>query len=338
MFKHRKGLIIMKKNVLKIASLLLIVAMLFSFVACGDKNNEEETTVPEETEEVDVGAETTLDNNEDDVTDETEDGATDVSEEDSTVAPTENSTEASTETQTGTTTTEASSADLPSTNAEILAAYTQVMNKAKTDKPAYSKLEYQEIPDNANDRDIREGKGLINTLLNVASNFFTPKDKAEVEVKEKGSDMRYFPVYKTGKGCLLTDTSMIKNASCVQLDNGNYKITLALKDEKNPEPPAENATTSPSAHGAVFSPLSKNEIDDTLKNNTLVSLVVKDIVYDLTYKNSVATLEYNPNNMHVVKLEHIMVVEILGSGKVVFSSFDLTQNLYNTSRFYDFAY
>ncbi len=207
------------------------------------------------------------------------------------------------------------------------------MNKAKADKPGYKKVEYQAIPDDANNRIIRKGQGSIGTLLGVVDKLgiMTTEDKAKAnpEVKEKGSDMKYFPIHKNTKGCLLTDVSAIKSATAEKLSNGNIKVTIVLNDEVNSQPPAENAATSPSKIGGMFSPIAKNDIDETLKGG-IVSAVVKDINYSLTYHDCKAVLEYNPATEQVVKLEQYMITKIDATGRVVLlGEFDLTQELYN---------
>ena len=228
------------------------------------------------------------------------------------------------------------------TNKEVLEIYTNLMNKAKKDKPGYKKVEYQELPSDAQNRVITEGSGLIGTLLSLVDklDIMTTKEAAEAdpEIVDKGSDMRWFPVYKCEKGCYLTDVNAIKETKYEDLGNGKARITIVLKDEANPEPMAEGATSSPSKTGAMFSPLSKNDIDNTL-NGGVVSAVVKDITYNLTYHDCKAVVEYDTKTNQIIKLEQYMNVAINANAKVIGSKINIEkQELFNTMIITDFKY
>ncbi len=205
------------------------------------------------------------------------------------------------------------------TAAEVLKIYTDVMNKAKTDKPAYTKVEYQQLPSDANSRVISEGSGLVGTLLDLVDTLgiMTSKETAEAnpEVKEAGSDMKWFPVCKENKGCYLTDASKIKSYD--YKENGDIAtITIVLQDEQNPEPMNEYDETYISDTGAMFSPLSKKDIDETLNGGT-VQAVIKNVQYNLTYHDCTAILEYNTKTNEIVSITQYMNVAIQGSGKIL---------------------
>ena len=228
------------------------------------------------------------------------------------------------------------------TDKEVLEIYTKVMNKAKADKPGYKKVEYQELPSDAQNRVIPEGSNLVGTLLDLVDqlDLLTTKEAAEAdpEIVEKGGDMRWFPVYKCEKGCYLTDVNAIESTSYEDLGNGKARITIELKDEQNPEPMAEGATSSPSNVGAMFSPLSKADIDNTL-NGGVVSAVVKDITYSLTYHDCKAIVEYDTKTNEIIKLEQYMNVAIKADAKVLFSKINIEkQELFNTMVITDFKY
>ena len=225
---------------------------------------------------------------------------------------------------------------------EVLEIYTNLMNKAKKDKPGYKKVEYQELPSDAQNRVITEGSGLIGTLLNLVDklDIMTTKEAAEAdpEINDKGTDMRWFPVYKCEKGCYLTDVNAIKETKYEDLGNGKARITIILKDEANPEPMAEGATSSPSKTGAMFSPLSKKDIDNTL-NGGVVSAVVKDITYNLTYHDCKAVVEYDTKTNQIIKLEQYMNVAINANAKVIGSKINIEkQEHFNTMIITDFKY
>lgn len=240
-------------------------------------------------------------------------------------------------TQAPSTTAAAQENALPSTPAEILARYTLVMDKAKADGPAHKKVEYQAIPE---DKVNFEG-GVFNKILPLASLFFTTEEdaRANPELREKGGDMYWFPIYKVQKGCLLTDVSKIKDAKCEKLPDGNVKITLVLNDELNPEPPAEGATSCDNAVGSVFTPIMMADVHNTLKNDAAVKFVVKDVDFELTYYDCTAELVFNPETNEIVSLDQYMHILInIKSGKVVGMNAVGTAVLDNYLYFSDFQY
>lgn len=234
-------------------------------------------------------------------------------------------------------TTAAAENGLPVTPAEILAKYTQVMDKAKSEGPAHKKVEYQAIPE---DKVSFEG-GVFDKILPLASLFFTTEEdaRANPEIREKGGDMYWFPVYKVSKGCLLTDASKIKSATCTEQADGNVKITIVLLDEDNPEPPPEGATSCDNAVGSLFTPIMLADVHNTLQNDSAVKFVVKDVDFDLNYYDCTAELVYNPANDQIVSLDHYMHILIkINSGKVLGMSAVGTAVLDNYLYFSDFQY
>ncbi len=219
--------------------------------------------------------------------------------------------------------------DIPSTKAEILTLYTEVMNKAKREKPAYQKIEYQEITDRNFD------SGAVNTVLKLAGLFMTTEEKAtkNPEKHEKGADVTYFPVYEGSAGCLIDPADAdkaIEKASCRELQNGNYEIVITLKPETNPEPLV-------SYHGQMFSPISKKVIDQEIENLG----VIKAEYYSVTYHDCTATLVFNPNNHQIVSLGQKMYCLIEAKGAIdMIVHFDIDGNatLENTLQITNFQY
>ncbi|MEI6577871.1 MAG: Ig-like domain-containing protein [Eubacteriales bacterium] len=223
----------------------------------------------------------------------------------------------------------------PTTKAQILAAYTTVMNKAKVAKPAYLKKEFQSLPK----ADQHMDGWLIKLLLPLANSFMTQEQDVEIETQTKGNDMVWFPVCKASKGCLLTNVSAIKSATCSVLANGNYVITIILNEEHNPEPYKKGQIKATSNTGNMFYPLARADIDDTIVNDSTVNKVVKNVKYDLKYYNCKAILEYNPKTNQVVKLDQYMSVFIdIQDGKVLFSTATGNAILYNTMKAWNFKY
>ncbi len=278
----------------KIIAIIMAVSMLLALAACGAKQEDETTTS--------TTAESTTEITESET--EASSGEDKTEEADVTAESTDESEES----------TEEGEKKKPETKAEILAVYAEVMNKVKKDAPGFTKVEYQELPEEG--RVITSGKTLLSAGLSVASNFMTSKEDAEKkpDVYPKGNDMNDFPIRNTPKGCMLEDPDFLKVAKYEELPNGNVRITVVTGTEKNPEPAAHGASTAPSKTGGIITPISKKEIDEKL-NGGLVSAVFKDVNYSLTFHDCESVLVFNPENNHVVSLMQTTRVSISGSGK-----------------------
>ncbi len=211
------------------------------------------------------------------------------------------------------------------TAADVVSIYAKVMNKAKKEKPGFTKIEYQELPSDAENRVISEGEEnvtaeWIDKLFGFVENLgiFIPKEKAleEPYIHAKGDqDMSFFPVFSREKGSYLTDPKAIKSFSYRILSNGNVKMRFILVNENNPEPIGENTNVAPSYTGAIFSPMSKERIDGTL-NHPIVSVFATNIKYSLKYHDCSVEVEFDPDTLVLVKVTQIANVSIKGSGKV----------------------
>ena len=216
--------------------------------------------------------------------------------------------------------------DTNKNKADIVNIYALVMNKAKQDKPGFTKIEYQELPGGAENRVVSQGSEKvteedINKLMGFIEGLdvFVPKEEAEANpyVHQKGdADMSLFPVFFREKGSYLTDPNGIDKYTYTILPNGNVKMTFVLVSEENPEPIAENSNVSPSYTGAVFSPMSKERIDGTVYH-PIVTVFAKNIKYSLKYHDCSVELVFNPDTLQVVSLNQFANVSIKGSGDVV---------------------
>lgn len=212
------------------------------------------------------------------------------------------------------------------TKADIVKIYADVMNNAKAKAPAFTKIEYQELPDGEENRVFSEGgdeagDAAVNKMLNFVQSLgvFIPKEEAEAKpyVHEKGdADMARFPVFDRAKGSYLTDPEGIESYKYELLANGNVKMSFVLASEDNPEPIGENESVAPSYTGAVFSPMSKAKIDGTVYH-PIVTVFARDIKYSLRYHDCSVVVEFNPDTLEIVYLEQIARVSIKGSGDVV---------------------
>ncbi len=212
------------------------------------------------------------------------------------------------------------------TKADIVNIYATIMNKAKADKPGFTKVEYQELPGDPANRVVSQGEEhvtaeYIEKLFGFIEDLgvFVPKEKAEADpyIHEKGDeDMSKFPVFSREKGSYLTDPKAIEKYTYTKLPNGNIKMSFVLVPENNPEPIGENTNVAPSYTGAVFSPMSKQQIDGTVYH-PVVTVFAKDIQYSLRYHDCSVVVEFNPNTMQIVYLEQVANVSIKGQGDVV---------------------
>lgn len=303
----------------------MVAGLVFSLAACGKDKKDDSTTADtnvSETADLETnGTDEDQTRDEDQTVDADQTRDEDETDEDVSGEETTPAGEDSSETA-NTDTTAAPVDKKPGTKAEILAAYTAAMNKAKTDKPAFKRAEFQELPSGKDYRNITGGKFVIDPLLGFAGAFMTKEDKARKNphVNNKGENMWAFPVKDAPKGCLLTDVNAIKDAKCVNSDkdgkanpNGDYyKITIVLKDEKNPEHYI-SGNTAPSNTGAMFMPLSKSDVDPELEKIS----AIKDAKYDMNYYNCTSTLVYNPKTMHVVSVDQVLYNKLEMSGKVL---------------------
>ena len=225
---------------------------------------------------------------------------------------------------------------IPQGNEAILAKYSELMNDAKAKSVGYKKIEWQAIPE---EKAQFEGK-VFGKILPIASNFFKSEAdaKAAPEIKEKGADMEWFPIYHNEKGCMLTDVSAIENATCTELPDGNVKIVIELKDEYNSEPPV-SAPTCDSYVGSMFTPIQFAEVRNTLENDATIKFIVKNVDFDLTYYDCVAELTYNPETNQIVQLDQFMHLIInIKDGSIVGMSAKGKAVLDNYMYISDFVY
>lgn len=320
----------MKKNIVRISSLVLLVAMLFSFASCAGSS--EETQVlnismiydenspykPGAGGSVSTGGNVSTGSNSS--TGNTSGGNT---------ATPDNSGNA--QTPAGDAQTPAGDAQTPagdsggattagpSTPAEILTKFTEVTNDMKTNLKQCTKLEYQVV----SDLNLAGVESIVEPLI---GQFVKGKDAATPKTDAGPGDI---PPWGN-VGCILTDASKIKNASYTDNGDGTATIVLTLVDEKNPEPATDGV--SPSTVGSIFSPLKKADIDETL-----AGLPINVESFDLNYHDCTATITFNTENNQVTSYTQVMVVDIAATIKV-FMSVSGSGVLTNTIEFSNFTY
>jgi TolA-binding protein len=194
------------------------------------------------------------------------------------ITTTQTSTTQETTTQTPATTKTA----LPQTNAQILAQYTEVMNRAKREKIRFTKVQYQDAP-----KAQREADGAAVKILEPFLGVLFTSEKDARKSPYVGNDPAEFPVVQSEKGCYITDVNIIKSAKAEQLPGGNIRLTIVLKDQQNAQP--YWAAHEANGIGGMFDLARKEDFDEAL-----AGMPISDPQYNLTYYDCTAVLEYNP--------------------------------------------
>jgi len=287
----------MKRSLTLAAALLVVLALLLPLAACGGKDGGETvTTAAEEiTEQVDAVIEGT------------------------TAAPEEDDEETTTGIDAGEDAAEDEEKPVPSTPAEVLAAYTEVMNKAKKDAKSMRKLEYQVLDKNRMnfEFDAINTPGFLDWLNDNL--MTTPENALTKEQYTRGvTDMtEHLPVMHTPMGCMVKDPGVFSRAAARELPGGNIELTLIMKPEDNPEPAQKGASTSPSITGQMFNPLSKAGVDDLIRKARI--FITTKLDFSLRYFDCKSVLVYDPATMQAVSLRQDYFVRInVANGRVLF--------------------
>ena len=213
----------------------------------------------------------------------------------------------------------------------ILAYYSNLVNTMKAAKPAYRKIEWQELPE-----EYRNFGSVANIILKVAEGIMTTKEKAESDpsIHNQGDDPNNIPINDNVKGCMLTDASKIKSASCK--DNGDTAtITITLNDEDDALPAEPGADTAPSFTGCMFNPMSKAGIDDIVSK---FSSVAKVNTLRLTYTDCTVTCVFNKSTQKITSLTYVMPVTMTVNAKVTLLTLDGSARLVDTIEVTEIAY
>ena len=214
----------------------------------------------------------------------------------------------------------------------ILAYYSNLVNTMKAGKPAYKKIEWQELPEG--DRDFGTMGKII---LPIAEGMLTSKDKAsgDPSIHNQGDDANNIPVNDNAKGCLLTDASKIKSASCKDNGDGTATIVITLIDEDDALPAEAGAETAPSYTGAMFNPMSKSGIDDIISKFSAVATVN---TFKLTYTDATVTCVFEKDSQKVKSLSYTLPCLITANAKVTLLTIDGKAKLVDYIEVTDIAY
>ena len=225
-----------------------------------------------------------------------------------------------------------SNSDKPESVKEIIDQYTLLVDKFKEEKPAYTKKEYQALPE-----EYRNFSDVINKFLGIASNYMVTEEQAEELIREKGAAeiLTDVPIHNSEKGCALTDYDAVEWAKCEDLGDGTYKITFSLKEEINAEPTPADTLVPPSAHGAVMQPVAfkdiKAEVDKVVGAIPGVTLNG----FDLIYRDCVFGCVYDPKTDQVKSITHNIVIDITADAELFSAKIDGTARLTNDMLIYN---
>lgn len=199
----------------------------------------------------------------------------------------------------------------PQTAEEIVTKYGEVVKKFKTEKPGYTKKEYQALPEESR----QFSSNLVNKLLGFADNYMTKEDSDKAVVtRDKGYEdiINEIPIYGMEDGCLLKDFSTVKNATCTDMGDGTYKLSFSLNDESNPEPLVAGSKDAKSYHSAVLMPGNRDDImTEVHKVEKMTGAKCNN--FDLTYRDCTFECVYNPTNDQVVSITHHANIDIEAS-------------------------
>ena len=227
---------------------------------------------------------------------------------------------------------EGSKTDKPESVKEIIDQYTLLVDKFKKEKPAYTKKEFQALPE-----EYRNFSDVINKFLGIASNYMVTEEQAEELIREKGAAeiLTDVPIYNSEKGCALTDYDAVEWAKCEDLGDGTYKITFSLKEEINAEPTPADTLVPPSAHGAVMQPVAfkdiKAEVDKVVGAIPGVTLNG----FDLIYRDCVFGCVYDPKTDQVKSITHNIVIDITADAELFSAKINGTARLTNDMLIYN---
>lgn len=193
----------------------------------------------------------------------------------------------------------ASNSGMPQTKDQILAFYKSAVAKVKGGAAGYDKKAWQKVPD----LKLFDSDAANTIFLNLAGAFVQTEDKATVEHNEKGSEdaVRRMPE------CTLTDMSKIKEATCT-MDGSNYSIKIVLVDETAP------ATKDASFLNQITDNfLAKDSIQNELDNNSLLK-VLHNVTFDMVYHDYTISATITPEGQFVNMLHHSSVQVTIKSG------------------------
>ncbi len=276
----------MKKKFTGFIAIVMAASLIFSLTACGKDEKESDTTTAAATTAADDTTATVV------------------------TTPGETTTAVDATTAAGDTTavgetTAAGVAKIPSTLADIVSYYNNSANKVKPQ--AKSIVQNYERNRPIGDVDVGNNKTLtsIGTRL-VNANMGDIKDKKGVVSTSQADKNANFPVEGQAWTSKLTP-AMVDSAKCVE-GNGQYIITIILKDE-----PAPNPSAGKGYAGNAFSVISKEKIVDGAGSAMTLARIQEDSI-KIIYTDCKIVAKIDP-----------------ATGNMVYANYDMPLRLYITA-------
>ncbi len=321
----------MKKNILRVISLVLVAGMLFGFASCTQEIHVR--FVDKDGNDIDIGGlvgGSVQAGTQEQPSVNTQQPAPDVQttapqNTEQTTAP-QGNTEQTTAPQGGAeqTTAAAPTNKMPSTTAEITAFYKKGVDDIKAGKAGYIKKEWQNVDS------VNVGPAIINNAITgLLGSFMTVEADADEQDCAKGSDEAKNRI----AAWTLTDLSQVASATCTQ-DGSNYKITIIMKDEDTPK---KQGSMLGQVTGAL---LYWEDIENTLKNDGTVNKILKEFNdIHVIYKGYKIEAVMTPDGKFV-SIDHIADVDIIiGYAKLIVGTIeDKSGHMWNYCKFYNFKY
>ena len=210
----------------------------------------------------------------------------------------------------------------PPTKDEVLDFYKAAVAKVRDNAEAsYHKKEYQVIG-NLN----ITGIGAVDSAIeNVVAGYATTEEEAEDQFSEKGSDdaKHRFPPFT------LTDYSKVASAECTE-SNGNYKLTIIMQDEDTPKA------------GTFLKEVTDSVLlwEDIEKEVTTNVKIIKDFSdVHVIYKAYQIDAEITPDGKFVTLDQHAHVDISIGSAKILIATLkNKSGTMDNYMKLWDFQY
>ena len=319
----------MKKNILRVISLVLVAGMLFGFASCTqeihvrfvDKDGNDinigslVNSVPADVQEQTTAAQTQT----------VETTAAQTQTEQTTAAQSSGETTTAAQSSGETTTAAQSSGNkMPATTQEITDFYKKGVDDIKAGNAGYIKKEWQNVDA------VNVGPAIINNAITgVLGSFMTTEDEAGEQDCAKGSDEAKNRI----AAWTLTDLSQVASATCTQAGS-NYKITIIMKDEDTPK---KSGSVLGQVTGAL---LYWEDIEDTLKNDGTVNKILKEFKdIHVIYKGYKIEAEMTPEGKFV-SIDHTADVDIIiGYAKLIVGTIEnKSGHMWNYCKFYNFKY
>lgn len=219
--------------------------------------------------------------------------------------------------------------DAPKTGDEMLAIYANAVKKARKELPSYR----IEINSASKDADLK-----VTGIIPVSN------DELDERLEEMKSDMEGSDYYRTTcpqksqtslsnlpAECLLKDSSKLSSIKTTVLENGNFKIDIKFRDEKNPKSSGALCT----AFGMVDYDTMAEEISSSGEIEG-ISFTVN--LKEMSYKNCWISCEINPETGEFVSLDWNIEVLLATEMPFIIATISTSVTEVENAHYWDFGY